>query len=45
MHGQQNIKYEVHLGLYVKCPIFLSDFNQIWSFATDFREVPNKEFS
>jgi hypothetical protein len=25
-----------HLGLHVKCPIFLSDFNQILSCLTDF---------
>ena len=25
----------------MQCPIFLSHFNQMWSFSTDFREVPN----
>jgi hypothetical protein len=34
------------LGLHVKCPIFLSDFNQIWIFLTDFFfvKVPNIKF-
>jgi len=29
-------KNTAYLGLRVKCPIFLSDFNQIWVFWTDF---------
>jgi hypothetical protein len=30
----------VHLGLLVKCQIFLSDFNPIWIFSTDFHRSP-----
>ena len=26
-------------GPHLKCPIFLQDFNKIWSFSTDFHEV------
>jgi hypothetical protein len=28
--------YYMSIGLYVKCPVFLSEFNQIWSFSTGF---------
>jgi hypothetical protein len=28
------------LGLRVKCPIFLSNFNKIWIFTTDFHKSP-----
>ena len=28
------------LGLQVKCPILLSDFNQIWSVFTDLHKSP-----
>jgi hypothetical protein len=27
---------KIYLGLNVKCQMFLSDFNQIWSFSTGF---------
>jgi hypothetical protein len=27
---------QMYLGLHVKCPVLLSDFNQLWSFMTDF---------
>jgi len=30
----------MYLGLHVKCPIFLFDLNQIWSFSTDVLESP-----
>ena len=26
---------------FVKCPIFLSDFNKIWGFSTDIHKVPS----
>ena len=29
---------KTNLKLHVKCPIFLSDFNQIWSFSADFHQ-------
>jgi len=29
---------KLYLGVHVKCPIFLSDFTQIWIFSTDFRK-------
>jgi hypothetical protein len=32
---------KTYLVLDVKCPIFLSDFNQIWIFSIDFCEVFN----
>jgi hypothetical protein len=31
----------MYLGLHVECQILLSDFNQIWSFSTDFLVSPN----
>jgi hypothetical protein len=33
------------LGLHVKFPIFLSDFNQIWSFLTVFHRDPDYQMS
>jgi hypothetical protein len=33
------------LGLHVKCPIFLCDFNQIWSFLTEFSKSPQYKIS
>jgi hypothetical protein len=38
------LRYETHVGLNVKCPIFLCDFKQIRSFETDFHKnspIPN----
>ena len=29
-------KYKMNLGVHIKCPVFLSDFKQIWIFWTDF---------
>jgi len=28
-----------HCGAHAKCPIFLSDFNELWSFSTDIRNL------
>jgi hypothetical protein len=33
------------LGLHVKCLIFLSDFNQIWIFLTDFNNFAIQNFT
>jgi hypothetical protein len=29
------------IGLYVKYPLFLYEFNEIWKFLTDFRKIIN----
>ena len=34
----------VYIGLHVKCPLFLSDFNETWTFWTDFRKTLNIKF-
>ena len=33
---------KIYLGLYIEGPIFLSDFNQIRSFSTDFHKIIQK---
>jgi len=33
---------QTYIVLYVKLPTFLSDFDQIWSFSTDFRKSSTK---
>ena len=38
-------QYETRLGLSVKCPIFLFDFNQIWAIPPDFHESPKNHIS
>jgi hypothetical protein len=35
---------EIYLGLLEKCPIFLSNFNQMWSFSTDIYKASKIKF-
>jgi hypothetical protein len=37
--GFGEILSQMYIRLHVKCPLFLSDFNQTWIFSTDFRKV------
>jgi hypothetical protein len=37
-------QYEMHLSLHVKCPLFLSAVNQMWTFLTDVSKVTNIKF-
>jgi len=30
----------MYIGLYVKCPLFFSDFNETLIFSTDFLKIP-----
>jgi len=38
LRSTQGDRSEMSLGLQVKCPSYLSDFNVIWIFLTDFQE-------
>ena len=36
-HSKNNwAKYDKYIGLHVKCPLLLSDFDETWIFWTDF---------
>jgi hypothetical protein len=35
-------KSQAYLGLYVKIPIFLSGFKQIWNLSSDFHRSPHQ---
>ena len=39
------IWWKMYIGLYVKYPLFLSDFNETWIFSTVFRKIPKYEIS
>jgi hypothetical protein len=35
----------INVGLHIKCPLFLADFNQNWNVLTHFRGTPNYQLS
>jgi hypothetical protein len=35
----REILSKMYIGLYVRYPFFLSDFNEFWNFSTDFRKI------
>jgi hypothetical protein len=35
---------KIYIGLHVKYPLFLSDFNETWTFSTDFEKSSNTKF-
>ena len=37
--------YNTYLGVHVKCPIFVIDFNHIWSFWRAFHKRPQFKIS
>jgi hypothetical protein len=37
--------HDPYLGLHVECPKFLSDFNQILTYSTDFHKSPQNKVS
>ena len=40
-----DISSKMYIGLHVKCPLFLSDFNETRFFSTDFRKKKNPQIS
>ena len=42
---RQSFNSNTYRSLQVKCPIFFSDFNQMWIFWTDFHNSPQEQIS
>ena len=42
-HSNNNLLkyYQIYFGLHVKCPLFLSEFNETWSPTTEFEKSSN----
>jgi hypothetical protein len=41
----KSLSSKVCLGLHAKCPVFLSDFGQIWTLSTEFNKSLYMKFS
>jgi hypothetical protein len=43
--SKKNRDFKTHLGINVKLPTFLTDFNQIWSFQDNFSQSTQYQIS